>query len=356
MAETSQKEVAEPRRSSSVPPASSRRSLESLAEPSVLDARGLIAPPLSQEAPRHRRFLRTIYRLGHGLYVHDAFAAAPAMAFHFFLSLLPLLVFLGYVLALVAKHAGIDTVLAPLLARFPQDSEAIVKGEVERLAGATTLGPLAAVGFLWVAAGGTHGLMNALEVAVGAPRRPWWKKRLLALAWVIGSLVVITGLSFGVVQWDALVAPEAETTAADTRPDTRPAPPSAAAEPSSAVAAAAPAHVRRRLSMLRNGAERAVALGISLALATFGLAGFYRFSISRPTRVKRRAFPGAVLAIGLWLLISWGFGLYVRSLSDYAVFYGSLAAVVVLLVWLWLTSLAILVGAELNAQLEGLRD
>jgi membrane protein len=46
----------------------------------------------------------------------------------------------------------------------------------------------------------------------------------------------------------------------------------------------------------------------------------------------------------------------VRTLTNYAVFYGSLAAVAVLLVWLWLASLAILVGAELNAQLEGLRD
>jgi len=58
----------------------------------------------------------------------------------------------------------------------------------------------------------------------------------------------------------------------------------------------------------------------------------------------------------VWLVISSVFGLYVKSLAEYAVFYGSLAAVAVLLVWLWLTSLAILVGAELNAQLEGLRD
>jgi membrane protein len=62
------------------------------------------------------------------------------------------------------------------------------------------------------------------------------------------------------------------------------------------------------------------------------------------------------VAVGLWILISWGFGLYVRTLTDYAVFYGSLAAVAVLIVWLWLVCLAILVGAELNAQLAGLRD
>ena len=86
------------------------------------------------------------------------------------------------------------------------------------------------------------------------------------------------------------------------------------------------------------------------------LAAFYRFSVKHSARVARRVVPGAGLAVMLWLVASWAFGLYVSTLADYAAFYGSLAAVAVLLVWLWLTSFAILVGAELNAQLEGLRD
>lgn len=110
------------------------------------------------------------------------------------------------------------------------------------------------------------------------------------------------------------------------------------------------------MTIFRGDAERALALVLSLAGAIVGLAGFYRLSVSHLKRVKRRVFPGAALAVGLWVVISWGFGLYVRTLTDYAVFYGSLAAVAVLLMWLWLVSLAILVGAELNAQLEGLRD
>jgi membrane protein len=60
--------------------------------------------------------------------------------------------------------------------------------------------------------------------------------------------------------------------------------------------------------------------------------------------------------MGLVVVISWGFGLYVRTLASYTVYYGSLAAIAVLLIWLWLLSVAILVGAELNSQLEGLRD
>lgn len=113
---------------------------------------------------------------------------------------------------------------------------------------------------------------------------------------------------------------------------------------------------RRRARIVRSGGERALAVSLSVLFATAALAAFYRFSVSHSKRVSRRVLPGAALAVVLWLVISWAFGIYVSTLAEYAVFYGSLAAVAVLLVWLWLTSLAILVGAELNAQLEGLRD
>lgn len=113
---------------------------------------------------------------------------------------------------------------------------------------------------------------------------------------------------------------------------------------------------RRRQRILRSSGERALALALSVLFATAVLAAFYRFSVSHSKRVERRVLPGAALAVVVWLVISWAFGLYVSTLAEYAVFYGSLAAVAVLLVWLWLTSLAILVGAELNSQLEGLRD
>jgi membrane protein len=58
----------------------------------------------------------------------------------------------------------------------------------------------------------------------------------------------------------------------------------------------------------------------------------------------------------VWLAVSWAFGNYVISLAEYAVYYGSLAAVAVLLLWLYLTSLSLLLGAEVNAILEGVRD
>ncbi|HEX3978454.1 MAG TPA: YihY/virulence factor BrkB family protein [Solirubrobacteraceae bacterium] len=62
--------------------------------------------------------------------------------------------------------------------------------------------------------------------------------------------------------------------------------------------------------------------------------------------------PGSVLAVVLWLVISALFALYVASFSSYNKTYGALASVVVFLMWLWLTNVAILLGAEFNAELE----
>jgi membrane protein len=62
--------------------------------------------------------------------------------------------------------------------------------------------------------------------------------------------------------------------------------------------------------------------------------------------------PGSVLAVVLWLAASALFGLYVANFSNYNRTYGALASVIVFLIWLWITNIAILLGAELNAELE----
>ena len=92
-----------------------------------------------------------------------------------------------------------------------------------------------------------------------------------------------------------------------------------------------------------------------LALGLSGLASFYRFSVEHPAGVQRRAWPGAFVAMTAFLVVTWGFGAYVSQLASYALFYGGLAAVAVLLFWFYLSSLALLLGAEVNAQLEGVR-
>ncbi|MEX2210660.1 MAG: YihY/virulence factor BrkB family protein [Gaiellaceae bacterium] len=78
-----------------------------------------------------------------------------------------------------------------------------------------------------------------------------------------------------------------------------------------------------------------------------------------PDRKPRRFKPltaGALLAVLIWLASSAGFAVYVSMFGSYNKAWGSLAAVIVMLTWIWLSSFALLLGAELDADLEGLRD
>lgn len=67
-------------------------------------------------------------------------------------------------------------------------------------------------------------------------------------------------------------------------------------------------------------------------------------------------FPGAVLALVVWLVASLAFGFYVAEFSSYNKTYGTLAGVIVFLVWLWISNVALLFGAEFNAELERRRQ
>src|SRR3954464_850418 len=78
------------------------------------------------------------------------------------------------------------------------------------------------------------------------------------------------------------------------------------------------------------------------------MALIYHHAVPR-TKRWHSVLPGAVLATGLWFPATLGFGFYVRHFAQYSLFYGSLAAAIVLLVWLYIISLIILIGAEFNA-------
>ena len=92
---------------------------------------------------------------------------------------------------------------------------------------------------------------------------------------------------------------------------------------------------------------------VALALAgAAGAATLYRYG---PSRTKPRwvwLTPGSILAALLWLVLTFGFGIYVANFGNYNATYGSLGAVVVLLTWLYLSSYILLFGAELNSELE----
>jgi membrane protein len=330
-----------------------------------------LAPPLSRTAPAHKRAARVALRIAQGLRRHNAQGAAPAMAFHFFLSLVPVLVLVGFVLGLVVRQRGVDALLGPAIEATPDAAEQIIRAELERLAGANaaTIAPLSVLGFLWLAAAGIHGLMDELEVIAAAPPRPWWRKRLLAHAWVAGALAALAVLGWGALKVDGLVHREpvathiatdaphgsaSRTAAGAAHPKDRD---RAERDPATREAASSSAHHSHTpLPLLRDTWERLAILAAFALIALAGLATFYRVSVAHPPGVRRRVWPGALLAFAAWLVVSWGFGAYVGSLGRYALFYGSVAAVAVLLMWFYFTSWSLLIGAELNAQLEGLRD
>jgi len=285
------------------------------------------APPQSLSAVR---------RLAWGLAAHNGLEAAAAIAFWFFLSFLPLLVLLGYLVGQVARARGVDALVSPLLDVVPPSAEELVRKELARLAGSgASLAPLGIAGYFWTASSGLHNLMDVFETAMKARRRPWWKQRAIALGWVVLGLVAACVLAWVLVRFDATLHAALH-----------------AHDPSKLLHGA----WRRRVhKALLSPKQKAVGGALLLLLGTVFLAGFYRFAVEHPPGVRRRVWPGTLTAVVCWLVVSWAFGTYAASLANYALYYGSLAAVAVMLVWLYLTSLSLVVGAEVNAQLEGAR-
>ncbi len=90
----------------------------------------------------------------------------------------------------------------------------------------------------------------------------------------------------------------------------------------------------------------------AIALGSVGFALIMRFGPDRRPAKWRWLAPGALIATLLWLAVSFGFSLYVATIADYNATYGSLSAVVVFLMWLFLSAYGVLVGATLNAEIE----
>lgn len=263
---------------------------------------------------------RGLYSLWFGLGKHQVARAASAMAFDLFLALIPMLAFAGWVTAQVLKQSpqalGSTSLLLDLT---PYQLHLLLRRNFERFSGGG-IAPIALLGSLWLASSAYHTLMSVFESMVGARRRQWWTKRLISLGCVLATVVVFTGTGVIAVQF-----------------------------------AGGPGEMLKRLQA-GNGyvapVLHAVTASVLLLGATAGLAGFFRIAVVRPG-VKRRVWPGALVTVSIGGLSSYLFGYYARELARFALFYGSLAAVAIALAWIWIWCAAMLVGAELNAQLEG---
>ncbi len=249
--------------------------------------------------------------------------SAAQMSFYFFLSVFPILVILMATLGLFldAQLLVRDAILGRLESVAPASIVQMFSRLVDHLAGKSggplTWGILLA---LWAASSGMVATIRALNLAYDVEEdRPWWKRRLVGLALTL-VLMVLTAVAMLLLAYGG---PLAEALA-------------------------------QRLG-LGSAFLMAWQIGQWPVIFCFVLLAFellYHFAPHRP-RVKWRWLrPGTLIAIALWLAVSLGLKFYVANVGQYNVAYGSIGAVIVLLLWFYLTGIAILVGAEINAHFE----
>ena len=270
------------------------------------------------------RFQRRIVSIVLALRDHDAVHQASAMAFWLFLGLVPLAAILGWALAKFAGAEIRESIIASLVAVTPQPALEIVDEQLHRLvAGGGTVAPLSLLGFLWIASGGVHTAMVAIQNAQAGRSRPWWHNRSLSVVFTFAFLLLVTGSTMVLVF----------TTPAFQQ--------------------------LFRIGYVEEGWVQVVrygALPTSILVATLVAAVFYRVSTMRiELGIRKRVWPGAVSFSLSWVLVSWMFSAYAKSIGRFPIFYGSLAAVALLMMWLWVSSFLLLVGSEVNLQLEGTR-
>lgn len=254
-------------------------------------------------------------------------ATGAQLAYYLVLSLFPLLIF---VLTLVPyTPLGDQDILSELLAYLPESASELISGVVNDVI-ANRSGALlsfALIMTLWSASSGMANLMAAMDKAFDTTRkRNPLLKRLLSLlfTFLLVVIIIVTLVSqvFGEVIVDLLAR---------------------SAIPTSWVIQA----------------WKVTKAILPLIIMCLGFGFLYRFApaFTKDDKISFRdaLFGGTIAAIG-WTLISLAFSFYVSNFANYANTYGSIGGFIVLLVWLYLSSLVIMVGAEAAASLVAARQ
>ena len=247
---------------------------------------------------------------------------AAGVAFYAFLSIVPLLGTIVLSYGLIAEPATVMNNVKSLTSVMPADAAKLVGEQllnvVTTSGGKKGLGLLLALGVaLFGARQAATAIITALNIAYEEKeQRGFIKLNLLALAMTAGSVLV------------AILA---------------------------TVAIAALGHLGTLFPHLPGWARvlgKIVSYVALAAAAAAGAATLYRYGPSRDQAKWTWLTPGSVLTAVLWLLLTLGFGVYVSKFGNYNATYGSLATVVVLLTWLYLSAYVLLFGAEVNSELE----
>lgn len=240
---------------------------------------------------------------------------AATVTYYGVLALFPFLLFLVALASVIITPAQAQSMVAELSQVAPGEVTKIVGDRIRQLGeqqNVTLLG-FGALGAIWAASGATLALMRALNTAYDVEEsRPFWKVRGLAvLMTIVAGVLALAG---------ALAA--------------------VATEP---IANAIGGPVGTAIVWLR--------LPLAGLVMMFLWALLY-YVLPDVEQKFKFITPGSVVGVLLWVLASWAFGKYVANFGSYDKTYGSIAGVIVLLFWMWLSSLVLLVGAEMNALIE----
>jgi membrane protein len=246
---------------------------------------------------------------------------AAGCAFYALLALFPAITALLSIYGLVVDPATIERQLSGIADVAPKEAFDIIQGQAHQVAsgGRTALGwsaGLAILLALYSAASGVKTLFEALNIAYEQEESRGFV-RLNAVA-LLFTLAAIVGLPIGLA---VIVGVPAVLHALPLGPATE-------------------------------WLIRIVSWVILLAIVVGGLAVVYRFGPARAPARLRWLTPGSMAAAVLWLLASLAFSYYAAHFGSYNQTYGALGGVIILLMWLWISAYVILLGAELNSELE----
>ncbi|HWW14131.1 MAG TPA: YihY/virulence factor BrkB family protein [Candidatus Dormibacteraeota bacterium] len=267
------------------------------------------------------RFLRLLRLAFWRAFQHDAFSIAKASAYSSILTFFPTLLVVGSVLATWRKGAPymreITYALSRILPAGSNTAMSYLRGAAQRPVGLLITASLIT---LWTASGVMISWMEGFRRCYELPK-VWGlvKERLISFLLVIFALLPMTFATLLVALGSKVETNILFYTAREYSP----------------------------IILVMWGSIRwLIATLTSIAV----IALIYHNAVPR-TQPWHSVIPGATLATGMWFSATLAFGFYLRHYADYSIIYGSLGAAIALLVWMYMVSLVVLVGAEFNAML-----
>jgi membrane protein len=251
----------------------------------------------------------------------DVFNLAAQQAYYFFFALFPALLFVLAVASFFPLQGLIDDVVTMMSRIAPQDVVRIITDAIKSFANQNSGGILTFAFFvtLWSSSGAMVSIITTLNAAYDVTEsRPWWKTRLIAIGLTVGIAVFILAAMFLVIAGPTV----AERIAANMG-----------------------------LGDAFKWAWWVLQWPVAFALVASAVGLVYYFA---PDVEQDWVWitPGSILATVLWLVVSLALKLYYQLVPDANAAYGTIGGIMVLMLWFYCSGIALLMGAELNAEIE----